>query len=178
MSNKLTKNYSRTTKVLSFAAVIAVTTSLVIGGSIISNNKANQASSAQVATTANTVTDQRAVLGAQTTTADYVITVTSISQQNGAVAVGLRITNSSQVTLQTSPFLQFSIVNVKTNESRKPFLPTNAVLYEGGPLAPNTSNQGVLYFNSFDASQQFELRFLTDVSSNDYIVVPLIVAAN
>ena len=118
---------------------------------------------------------------AQTTTsisADYVISVTSVSQANGVLAVGLRITNSSQIILQTSPFLQFDITSLSSGVVNKPFSPNGTAIYDGGPLAPGDANQGTLYFNSFGPSEQFEMRFYSGPALATFLPVPLIISSN
>ena len=107
----------------------------------------------------------------------YILAVTSVNTLEGnTLAVGVMVTNSSKITLQLSPSLQFKLVGLTTNSERQMSAPKGTEIFKEVDLAAEQTVSGTVYFERFE-NEKFELRFYPDQQDKKYTVVPLIVAS-
>jgi hypothetical protein len=149
-------------------AAVAVITVSVLGINAVTWHKSRQ-SIAGLQTVATSAISTKAVLGAQTQTTPYVVSVQNVrvAQQ---LEIAIRVTNSSNITQQLSAGLQFKLESLTSGEIRTV---TPDKLMQGGPIAAGDSVEGILVFQPF-INDQYELRFYPSIDSLDYSVVPLI----
>ena len=161
-------------KAFGISLVITVVAGAVFGVSYVAQNKTTTEQAAlasEAQQTVASVQNDNAVLGEQTTkNGGYQVTATQVSNDTAYTGYRAVVTNLTTDTLQFSPGLQFKLVGSTTGTVRTIVVPTGTTVFAGGPIAPNTSLTGNIYFATIP-SESVSLHFIPDISTTAFIVV-------
>lgn len=105
-------------------------------------------------------------------TSGFVIGVSSVSKSVNGQEIGLTVTNDGDTVLELNPNEQFRLAGLTSHIERKPIAEKTTAAFSG-TLAVDAQREGTIYFDAF-TDEQSELRFYTDGTQANYIVVPLI----